>query len=170
MLLGADQVVAGSFRPDPAFGYPAGAPAGIPEHVGATSTGHAVGFEVAVAAWVALLVVLAVALRHTRGWAVSALVLATGLLIVPAVSTMPFGTVVLYVVVSIGFLHTSAVHAHLASGPRWSRSATPRDRSRPPTRLRRSAPQRIGGPGGVSGRCCAPAPRRPAPRRRSART
>jgi hypothetical protein len=118
VLLGAGQVVAGTFRPDPAFGYPAGAPAGIPEHVSATSTGHAVGFGVAVTAWVALLVVLAVALRRSRGWAIGALLLAAGLLLVPAVSTVPFGTVFLYTVVSTGFLYTSAVYAHLASRPR----------------------------------------------------
>jgi hypothetical protein len=115
-LVGIGQVASGIFRPDPAFGYPAGAPAGVPERISAASMGHGIASALSVTAWVALLVPLGARLRRCRTVAVGAPLLALALLAVPAVGGLPLGTVYLYVVVSTGFLATSAIFAGLATG------------------------------------------------------
>ena len=70
--------------------------------------------------WCALLVVLGLWLRRGRrsGWAIVALITAVALLAVPAVSAHPFGTVVLYVVVTCAFAITSALLAQVSSQTR----------------------------------------------------
>jgi hypothetical protein len=113
-LVGVGEIIAGLCRPDPAFGYPKGAPAGIPEHVSAASVGHGIGFSTAVVAWVVLLVVLGIGLRRNRGIAIGAPLLAAALLVVPAVEMLPWGTIYLYVSVSVGFVATSAIYVWLA--------------------------------------------------------
>jgi hypothetical protein len=46
-LFGAGTIFAGAFRPDPAFGFPDGAPAGAPTQISAHSIMHGVGFDLA---------------------------------------------------------------------------------------------------------------------------
>ena len=116
VLLGAGQIVAGVWPPDPAFGYPAGAPAGYPEHVSLASVLHGIGFVTSVLSWVVLLVALAVWLRRTgaRGWAAATSGVAGAVLLVPAVLGTPVGTVVLYLVLTSAFLFTAALFRHLS--------------------------------------------------------
>jgi len=116
LLLGAGQIVAGVWPPDPAFGYPAGAPAGYPEHVSLASVLHGVGFGTSVLSWVVLLVTLAVWLRRTgdRGRAAATTGVAVAVLLVPAVQTTPVGTVLLYLIMTSAFLFTAALVRHLS--------------------------------------------------------
>lgn len=111
VAMGAGMVVAGLFPVDPSFGFPPGAPAGRPDVVSLSGVLHGVGFGVSMLGWFGLLVVLGACLRRRgdRAWAAACFVLAVGLLLVPALSGASFGTVVLYVVVSVAFLFTSAV-------------------------------------------------------------
>jgi MFS-type transporter involved in bile tolerance (Atg22 family) len=121
--VGIGMITAGMFRPDPAYGYPEGAPAGMPAEFTTGSAIHGLAFVVAMLAWCALLVVLAMWLRRglERRWAAAALTAAVALLAVPAVSAQPFGTVVLYVVVTIAFGITSTLLAHVSSPTRRDR-------------------------------------------------
>ena len=116
MVVGTGQVVAGICPPDPAFGYPAGAPAGYPDQISLTSVLHGIAFSVSVIAWVVLLITLAVWLRRIgeRGWAAAAAVVAVAVLSVPPLLGTSFGTVFLYVVVSAAFLFTAAVVRRLS--------------------------------------------------------
>jgi len=113
--VGAGMIFGGLFPPDPSFGYPAGAPAGVPAELSGTSIVHAIAFFTAMLSWCALLAVLAGYLhrRGQRGWALAAGLTAVGLLVVPVASTQPFGTVLLYVVATIAWVVTSAVFLHL---------------------------------------------------------
>ena len=116
VVVGAGQIVAGIFPPDPAFGYPAGAPGGYPDQISLSSVLHGVGFGISVLAWVVLLITLAVWLRRTgdRGWAAAAVVIAVAVLVVPALQATSFGTVFLYVAVSTAFLVTAAIIRRLS--------------------------------------------------------
>lgn len=109
--VGTGMVVGGLFPPDPSLGYPAGAPAGVPEHLSAVSTVHAVAFFGSMTAWCSLLAVLAAHLHRSgrRGWALVAAVTAVALLVVPVVSMQPFGTVVLYGVATSAWVTMSAL-------------------------------------------------------------
>jgi hypothetical protein len=116
MLLGAGQIVAGVWAPDPAFGYPAGAPAGYPERVSLASALHGVGFSTSVLSWVVLLVTLAVWLRRTgrgRSAAVTSGI-AVAVLLVPPLLGTPFGTVLLYLVMTSAFMFTAALFRRLS--------------------------------------------------------
>ena len=116
ILFGAGQIVAGVWPPDPAFGYPAGAPAGYPEHVSLASVLHGIGFSTSVLSWVLLLVTLAMWLRRTGapGWATATSGAAVAVLLVPAVLGTPVGTVVLYLIMISAFLFTAALFRHLS--------------------------------------------------------
>ena len=116
VLLGAGQIVTGVWPPDPAFGYPAGAPAGSPEHVSLASVLHGVGFGTSVLGWVVLLGTLAVWLRRTgaRRWAAATAGVAVAVLVVPAVLGTPVGTVLLYLIMTSAFLFTAALVRHLS--------------------------------------------------------
>jgi len=115
-VVGAGQIVAGICPPDPAFGYPAGAPVGYPDQISLSSVLHGVGFGISVLAWVVLLITLAVWLHRTgdRGWAAAAVVVAVAVLVVPALQATSFGTVFLYVAVSAGFVVTAAIIRRLS--------------------------------------------------------
>lgn len=86
-----------------------GAPVGYPDAMTFASAMHAVGFTASMLSWVVLLAGLALWFRRQRqgGWALAITAVALAVLIVPALSGLPFGTVYLYVAVSIGFIATS---------------------------------------------------------------
>ncbi|HZA03368.1 MAG TPA: DUF998 domain-containing protein [Propionibacteriaceae bacterium] len=109
--LGAGLIIAGLFPPPPSFGYPVGAPAGAPAQVTTTAVLHAVGFGLGVLSFCALLFVLAVWFwrNASRRWAVVAAVAATSLLAVPPTSSQPYGTVLLYVVVTTAWITTAVL-------------------------------------------------------------
>ncbi len=112
--VGVGQVVAGLFAPGGAYGYPAGAPDGRPEHVSSSGVVHGIGFAVSMLGWVALLVLLALALRSAhRRVAVLSAVAAAVLLAVPALSGRDDGATFIYLLVTPAFFVTSAVLVHL---------------------------------------------------------
>ena len=113
--LGAGLVLAGLFPPPPSYGYPEGAPAGAPSELSTTAVLHGVGFGLGVTSWVALLLVLSAWLRRRaqHRWAVSALITGLALFAVPATSTQPFGTVLLYVVVTAAYVITSLLYSRV---------------------------------------------------------
>lgn len=122
--LGAGQVVAGLFAPGGAYGYPAGAPIGRPEHISASGMVHGVAFGVSMMTWVALLVVLALALRREhRRIAVISAVTAVVLLLVPGLASREDGATFIYLLVSPAFATTSLVFAHLHRLDRTGRTA-----------------------------------------------
>jgi hypothetical protein len=108
--LGAGLIVGGLFPPPPSFGYPVGAPAGVPAEMSTTAVLHAVGFITGMLSFTILQFVLAGWLwRHRqRGWAAIALVTGIALLTVPPTSGLAFGTSWLYLVVTLAYLVTSA--------------------------------------------------------------
>ena len=133
--LGAGLIVGGLFPPPPSFGYPAGAPAGVPAEMSTTAVLHAAGFVIGMLSFTILQFVLAGWLwrRHQRRWAVVALVTGVALLTVPPTSGLPFGTSWLYLVVSMAYLLTS-VHFRRLRGavPVESLSRIPGGQTVPP--------------------------------------
>jgi Protein of unknown function (DUF998) len=121
--VGIGMMIAGLFAPDPAYGYPEGAPAGPPADLSTSSVIHGLAFVASMLSWCTLLVVLAVWLRRSdeRRWAIVALITAVALLAVPTVSGKSFGTVVLYVVVTAAFAITSALLAQVSLQTRRDR-------------------------------------------------
>jgi hypothetical protein len=119
VLLGIGKIIAGLNAPQPSFGYPIGTPDGPPAVLTTASILHGVGFGIAVLSWTALLVTLGVALRRrgVRGTGNLALATSPALLAVPATSAQPFGTVLLYVVVTSAYVVTSLTFARLAGTP-----------------------------------------------------
>lgn len=115
-LLGAGQVVAGLFAPDGAYGYPPGAPDGMPSDLSVGSLVHGLAFGVSMMCWLGLLVVLASALRteHPR-WAIGCALTAGSLLVVAGVSGHPHAAIAIYAVVTPAFAFTSALLVHLRS-------------------------------------------------------
>jgi hypothetical protein len=113
--LGGGLIVGGLFAPDPSHGYPIGAPAGMPDPVTYRSVVHGLGFVVGMLSWCVLLLVLArwFARAGRSGWAAVSLVTAIGLLAVPVVSNLSFGTVVLYLVATAGYGVTSVLFTRL---------------------------------------------------------
>jgi hypothetical protein len=117
-LLGAGMVVSGLFVPDPSFGYPPGAPAGVPAELTASSVVHGAAFTISVLSWLALLASLAWWLhRHgDRRWAMVTAAFAIALLLVPPLSTTSIGGLVIYAVVGSGYVFMTLLIRHLASG------------------------------------------------------
>lgn len=117
ILLGAGKVIAGLNAPQPSYGYPIGTPDGPPAVLSNASILHAVGFGLAVLAWAGLLITLCVALRRAGDSraALLALVTAVALPLVPATSGQPFGTVLLYVVVTSAYAITSVLLHRIAT-------------------------------------------------------
>lgn len=109
VMLGTGQIISGVWPPAPSFGYPSGAPAGYPAEMSTASALHAIGFTASMISWVVLLIALAIWLRRRAPrFAVTLTLTAVAVLLVPALSGFPFGTVFLYVVVSCAFLVTTA--------------------------------------------------------------
>ena len=116
-LDGLGQIVAGVFTLDPSNGFPAGAPAGLPETVSTHGNLHGVGFGLSMCSWLALLVLLGRAHRAAgdRGWALLSILAAVALLVTAACLMLPFGTVLLYVVLSSAWLFMAATFQHFRS-------------------------------------------------------
>jgi hypothetical protein len=111
--LGIGLLGAGVFPADPAFGFPAGAPAGAPEVMSAAGALHAVAFGVAMLGWITAAVVLArgFARRGERAWAVASWVAVAGLVApLPVMGVTP----VLYVGSVLTWGCFTAVAVHLA--------------------------------------------------------
>jgi hypothetical protein len=110
-LVGAGQVIAGIFTLDPSNGFPVGAPEGMPEQVSTHGNLHGVGFGLSMISWVVLLIVLArwLAGHGSTRWARASTASAVALLATAACLAAPFGTVMLYVVLSGVWLFTAAL-------------------------------------------------------------
>jgi hypothetical protein len=119
-------VLAGMFTLDPSNGFPIGAPSGLPETVSVHGNLHGLGFMLSMVSWVALLVVLAI--RHEkageRGWAAPSVVAAVALLLTAACLGMPFGTLLLYVMLSGTWVFTGATMQHPRRSTSRGASAT----------------------------------------------
>lgn len=120
VMLGGGKVIAGLFVVDPAFGFPAGAPAGAPEQISTGSTLHGAGFAVSMLAWLGLLVLASRRLRRVgeHAWARGSVAIAVALFTVPPLlMATEFGTVVLYVVLPVAYLFTTALLRRLVALP-----------------------------------------------------
>jgi hypothetical membrane protein len=103
-VYGAGLIIGGVFKADPAMGFPAGAPAGIPDRMSTSSLIHAFAPPLAFLALVAACLVLArrFAAEGHRVAAVLTVVVAVACLLLP----LPFGpllSVRLFVAVVLGF-------------------------------------------------------------------
>jgi hypothetical protein len=128
---GLGQVVAGVFTLDPSNGFPAGAPAGLPDTVSTHGNLHGVGFGLSMVSWLALLILLSRVHKGAgdHGWARLSILAAAALLITAACLMLPFGTVLLYVVLSSTWLFMAATFQHFRSQRQVSRR--PRQRAAP---------------------------------------
>lgn len=115
-VCGLGQMIAGVFTLDPSNGFPAGAPAGMPPTVSTHGNLHGLGFTVAMVAWVVLLCLLArwQARQGDKNWARADLFFAVALVVTAACLMTPFGTVLLYVVLTSAWLHTAALLRHIS--------------------------------------------------------
>lgn len=114
-LDGLGQLIAGVFTLDPSNGFPAGAPAGLPDTVSIHGDLHGLGFGLSMVSWVLLLIVLA--RRHARAaehaWARMSVLSAVALIITAGCLMTSFGTVLLYLVLTSTWLFTAATMQHL---------------------------------------------------------
>jgi hypothetical protein len=119
-LVGAGQVVAGAFTLDPSYGFPEGAPEGKPETVSVHGNLHGLGFAISMVSWVSLFLVLArwQARRGDIAWARANVAFAVALLVTAACLMTPFGTVLLYVVLTSAWLYTSVLLRRLVNSSR----------------------------------------------------
>ena len=112
---GVAKIASGVFTVDPSFGFPPGAPAGMPAQLSGHAALHGFAFATSVILWVILLIVLGSVFRERmeRSWAVSCRVAAVGLLLVPPLSFGPNGAVAIYVGVTFGYLFFAGTLLHL---------------------------------------------------------
>ncbi|GAA3636163.1 uncharacterized protein DUF998 [Lentzea atacamensis] len=111
-LMGVGMILGGVFVADPGLGFPAGAPEGPPSSMSWHGALHAVAFGLAMIGWIGACFVFA---RRLGGWLAVMSGLTGVLLMVPmAFLGNPSGTVLLYVVATIGWLWTSAVSLKLS--------------------------------------------------------
>ncbi|GAA4260715.1 hypothetical protein GCM10022255_090430 [Dactylosporangium darangshiense] len=116
-LDGLGQIIAGVFTLDPSNGFPEGATAGMPEAVSTHGNLHGVGFGLSMFSWLVLLILLGSVHKAAgdRGWARLSILAAVALLVTAACLMQPFGTVLLYVVLSSTWLFMAATFQHLRS-------------------------------------------------------
>lgn len=117
-MLGVGKIVAGIWAPQPSFGFPIGAPEGAPQVLTTSSIIHGLGFVVAMMGWTIFLVVVAItSWRRYADWpaALAGTAVAIGSLVVPAFSNQPYGTILIYVLVTTGYVVTSWLFIRLAS-------------------------------------------------------
>jgi hypothetical protein len=119
-IVGCGLVVAGLFAPQPSYGYPPGAPEGIPTNLTASSIVHGIAFITAVLAYCATLAVTAWRLRQLGDlkWAGICGGAAIILLAVPVTQSTGAATVVIYIAVTAAFLATSGLMLHLRRAER----------------------------------------------------
>ena len=115
IILGAGLVVAGLFAPQPSYGYPPGAPAGMPSELTTSSVVHGIAFGLSIVSYCAALAVAAWRLRRVGAprWAAACAAAALLLLAIPATQGQAAGTVVIYVAVTAAYLVTAALFLHL---------------------------------------------------------
>ena len=113
--VGCGLVVAGLFAPQPSYGYPPGAPDGMPKELTTSSIVHGIAFVASVLSYCAALAVTAWRLRQLgdQKWAGVCAGAALILLVVPATQSTGAGTVVIYVALTAAFLATSGLMLHL---------------------------------------------------------
>jgi uncharacterized membrane protein YhaH (DUF805 family) len=114
-VVGAGLVVAGLFAPQPSYGYPPGAPEGVPSDLTTSSVVHGIAFVVSVVCYCAALALAAWRLRRigAPGWAAVCAAAAILLLAIPATQGQAVGTVVIYLAVTAAHLVTAALFLHL---------------------------------------------------------
>jgi hypothetical membrane protein len=118
-VLGVGTIVSGIFNPDPAFGFPPGAPAGMPETMSTHATIHTIASMASFASMTTACFVLGRAFASIgRGkWAIYCV--ASGILVpvllVLGLSTKDWVGVFLAVMVAIGFGCISAASARLSA-------------------------------------------------------
>jgi Protein of unknown function (DUF998) len=107
--MGTGLILAGLFKPDPAFGYPPGTPGGAPVTLTTSGIIHGAAFLLSMTSWVALLFILWRWFRRhdQRRLGITALITAIALLVVPETSAIAGATVVLYVIATAAFVLTS---------------------------------------------------------------
>lgn len=110
-LMGVGMILGGVFVADAGLGFPAGAPDGPPESFSWHGAAHAGAFGIAMIGWIGACFVFA---RRLGGWLAVLSALTGVLLMVPmAFLGSPGGTVLLYVVATIGWIWTSVVSLKL---------------------------------------------------------
>lgn len=116
-LMGVGMILGGVFTADPALGFPLGTPDAVPASISWHGMLHAVAFGLAMIGWIGACFVFA---RRLNGWLAVLSALTGVLLMVPMVFLgSPGGTVLLYVVATIGWLWTSALSLKLANRPAY---------------------------------------------------
>lgn len=115
--MGIGMIGGGVFVSDPAYGFPAGAPAGQPEVTSWHASLHGVAFMVAFLSWTAACFVFArrFAVVKQRRWAAYSVVTGVVLLVPGAFLGTGVGVVLLYIAATVGWVWTSAVAARLIS-------------------------------------------------------
>lgn len=118
--LGVGMIGGGLFTVDPAFGYPAGAPAGTPEVLSWHGILHAASFAVAMLSWIAACFVFArrQARAGQRGWAAYSAVAGVLLLLPIGTVAAPPGALAIYAGASFSWIWTAALFAHLLADAR----------------------------------------------------
>ena len=108
-VYGVGLIIGGVFKADPAMGFPAGAPAGVPDRMSTSSLIHAFAPPLAFLALVAACLVLArrFAAEGARAAAVLTVVVAVGCLLLP-LPVGPLLSVRLFVAVVLGFAWVTA--------------------------------------------------------------
>jgi hypothetical protein len=110
-LMGVGMILGGVFVADAGLGFPAGAPDGPPATFSWHGAAHAGAFGIAMIGWIGACFVFA---RRLGGWLAVLSALTGVLLMVPmAFLGSPGGTVLLYVVATIGWTWTSVVSLKL---------------------------------------------------------
>ena len=110
-LMGVGMILGGVFVADPAPGFPLGTPDTVPDSLSWHGALHAVAFGLAMIGWIGACFVFA---RRLGGWLAVLSGLTGVLLMVPmAFLGSPGGTVLLYLVATIGWLWTSVLSLRL---------------------------------------------------------
>lgn len=126
-LHGVGLIIAGVFTTDPAFGFPPGAPAGMPESFSGNATIHTVAFMSAFSVLVAAAVVFARAFSALGrpGWAIYSLATAVVALVLVAWPSQEAASVRYFVAALSTFTWLSALAVS------WSRALAPGGRHLP---------------------------------------
>ncbi|TWP53378.1 DUF998 domain-containing protein [Lentzea tibetensis] len=112
-VMGVGMVLGGVFTADPGLGFPLGTPDAVPTTFSWHGALHAAAFGIAMIGWIGSCFVFA---RRLGGlWGVLSAVTGVLLFVPMAFLGDPAGTVLLYVVATVGWLWTSAVSVRLST-------------------------------------------------------